>query len=116
MLYKHPWAHVEFRATDTDTLEREKKEGKKDMSEQTERFKMLSHLKERLEAICSRQKGGGTKAGVLWDGSSLQCWGRMNPCPAEGQNILWVMWSVSECWEVKRQEKVLLSFPHEEVF
>lgn len=51
MLYKHPWAHAECRAADTDTMEREEKEGEKGMSEQTERFNMPSHLEGRLKAI-----------------------------------------------------------------
>lgn len=29
MLYKHPWAHIECGATDTDTLERENRKEKK---------------------------------------------------------------------------------------
>lgn len=52
MLYKHPWAHAECRASDTDMMEREKKEGEKGMSEQTEGFNMPSHLEGRLKAIC----------------------------------------------------------------
>lgn len=46
-----------------------------------------------------------TKVGVEWH--SWQGWGMMNPCPAEGQNTLWVMCSVSGRWEVKCQEEVL---------
>lgn len=55
MLYKHPWAHVECRAADTDMLEGEKKAGKekkRQLSEQPAPFKMFSHLKGRLKAIC----------------------------------------------------------------
>lgn len=52
MLYKHPWAHIECGATDTDTLERENRKEKKDTSEQSAHFKMLSREKERLKVIC----------------------------------------------------------------
>lgn len=48
------------------------------------------------------QKGLST---ILCNGSSCQCWGRMEP--AEGQKILSVTWSVPGCWETKCHKEVL---------